>query len=480
MRPKPKVFLDIKPSRRTDPFASREKRINLSFVPAEKILGSLKRGIVIAMVVFVPFVFLGYVLAPVTTDILAQTISNSDREALENQLKELESQIVGYEKTIGDYQKQGATLANQIKSLNAKIAKINLEIKATTLSLSKLDGEIKGTTEKIRLTEVDIISNKSILAGAVQSLYENEDQGLFEVLLQNPKLSDFFGNLNSLLTLQDNLRNSLEDLRGLKAELVKQKEELSLERADAAALKSYQNAQKKEVEDVRREKDNLLKVTKGKESEYQKVLVETRKTASQIRSRIFEFLGGGELTFEQAYKLAKFAEQTTGVRAALILAVLDRESALGQNVGRCKYNEVSAATGRTAMHPTRDIPVFLDIVRELGLNPDTLTVSCANRDGAYGGAMGPAQFIPSTWSIYKDKIAQITGNNPSSPWRNGDAFAATALYLKDAGAAESERMAAARYYCGGRWNRYVCLNVYGAKVVEQARQFQRDIDILTG
>ncbi|MCX8015934.1 MAG: lytic murein transglycosylase [Patescibacteria group bacterium] len=393
----------------------------------------------------------------------------SERQALEKQLQELEAQIDEYQGNIAVLQKQANSLSQTIKLLDAQINKLNLQIKATNLQLQKLDSEIGTIKVNVTKTQKDIDETQDMLVYALKRIYEEGQKTLLVVFLSENTLSDAFTAVNDLTSLQTQIKNNLEQLVNLKTALVEQKENLTNEREEVLRLKSLQEVQKRQLEATKKEKDDLMRITKGQESRYQELLKKTQQTASQIRSRIFSLLGGGELSFEDAYKLAKFAGDQTRVRPALLLAVLDRESAFGRNVGRCNW--------KTAMHPTRDQPIFLQIVQELGISPDSVYVSCANSDGAYGGAMGPAQFIPSTWWQYKNRIAAITGNNPPSPWRNVDAFVAMALLLKDLGADKqtyaAEREAAARYYAGSRWRSF--LYSYGQWVVEKAQKYEADI-----
>ena len=69
--------------------------------------------------------------------------------------------------------------------------------------------------------------------------------------------------------------------------------------------------------------------------------------------------------------------------------------------------------------------------------------------------MGIAQFMPTTWLAYKDRIAAMTGHNPPNPWVPVDAFTASAIKLANAGANaqtyEAERKAYAIYIGGKYW-----------------------------
>ncbi|MDO8504614.1 MAG: lytic murein transglycosylase [Candidatus Liptonbacteria bacterium] len=479
-RRQPKVLSDIQ-FPEGSVYSALPGRLNLSFRAKKKfpVLELFKTCVVLAIVAVL---ILGHTTAPTTQTLAANATSEAERQALEAQLKELESQIGVYQGQISAYQKQGSSLKGEIGKLNAKIAKMNLEIKEGEYKLKQLSYQMADNQAKIVDTQNNIETQKANLSAILRNLYETGQTNIISVFLQSQKFSDFFNNINSLTSLQDSLRLTINQITDLKLRLEDEQEQLGIARYDTEALKIYNEQQKQETDKTKADKNQLLTATKGQESKYQELVKKTKETAAQVRSRIFQLLGGGEMSFGDAYKLAKLASDATGVRPAFILAILDRESALGQNVGKCTYKTAPMSQKKVKRSDgslKSEVDFFLGLTGELGFqNAEAVSVSCHNADGTYGGAMGPAQFMPSTWAGYSAQISAVTGRVPASPWNNGDAFAAAALYLKDSGAATSERTAAARYYCGGNWRRYVCTNVYAKKVIDQAALFEDDVATL--
>lgn len=506
---KPKHLIDLKKIT-SSVFSKKELRLDLRETKLIKIpiFKLFKIG---ALFVVCSYLVFGSALAPIDRGQLSMAAQNDEqRKQLEAELESSYEEIAQIQATIEQYRGQGKNLESEVKRLNAQIAKLNLQVKATNLSLKKLDDEIETNSGEIKRTETDIEKNKRVLVYALQNLYSSGSTSLVEVFLKNFEISDFFDNIKNLTDIQDDLRITLEKVMGLKQDLIEQNEQLIMRKKDANSLKAYQLSQQKAVASTKTEKSNLLQVTKGQESKYQDLLKETQIKAAQIRSQIFKLLGGGELTFGEAVKIGQLAEKATGVRAAFVLSILTQESGvnsvIGANLGKCYYNTPNnCISGKTVMKDAQKGP-YLALVSSLDISADSTPVSCAIcRDGNYGGAMGPAQFMPATWALYtgysespkgsgiwvrdasRDKVAAITGNNPSSPFNNADAFTATALLLKDniVGCRtiyktifSQESCAAAKYYAGGNWRSYMSVGRYGYRVAERATEFAEEIEIL--
>jgi len=176
----------------------------------------------------------------------------------------------------------------------------------------------------------------------------------------------------------------------------------------------------------------------------------------------------------------------TGIDPAFLLAILTQESNLGANVGQCYLTDPETGSGvgkntgtvfKNVMKPTRDVAPFLQITNALGFNAFQTAVSCPIAGVAgYGGAMGPAQFIPSTWKIYEERLHNALGYSPN-PWSPKDAFMASAMYLTNLGAVGSsvsaQNKAACRYYGSGGAS---CS--YSRSVQKLKTAIQADIDLL--
>ena len=135
------------------------------------------------------------------------------------------------------------------------------------------------------------------------------------------------------------------------------------------------------------------------------------------------------------------------------------------------------------MKPVRDIPLFVQLTKQLGRNYQETPVSCCifrnGKPWGWGGAMGPAQFIPSTWALFAEQVQQLLQKNTvADPWNVQDSFLAAALYLKKLGANgtyRGELNAALNYFgCRTAW----CVSHYGRPVLERTKKYENEINII--
>jgi peptidoglycan hydrolase CwlO-like protein len=427
----------------------------------------------------------------------AQTSSadvGARRAALQAQLDDLEKQIAATQGTLTGLKGEGQSIQRDINILDAGIKKSQLQIRATQVQIDALAQNIVVHANTIGELSGNLNSERASLAQIIRSTNQIDDSSLIEVVLSAEDLSTFFGDLDSYVTLKSALGQSSQQLVKTRAATETEKDALVTQKAEQERLRGIQAQEEASIVSQQAQKKVLLAKNKSTTAKYQSIFETQSKTAAQIRAELFSLAGGsGQIPLPTAITLAKAAGAATGVRPALILGILKQETNLGQNVGQCLLtNSPNKGDGKGkntgtpfdgVMKPTRDVDPFMTITSSLGIDWQSQPVSCPPSYG-YGGAMGPGQFIPSTWMLYTDRVARLAGHpgTPGNPWNNLDAFTATAMLMADNGAGaqtpDAERMAALRYFAGWGNASNPAYSFYGDGVMGFAAQFQSDIQTL--
>ena len=418
---------------------------------------------------------------------LVTSSSQSDKDYCRNELTQIETELANLVNQQKEQQKHTGTLKGDVDYLTSQIKALKTKIKARALIITQLKVDIKEKSNTIKSLSNKIDREHASLAQLIRNTNESDDENIVHLILSDESISNFYNDLESYASIKQAVKASADLIRGIKTQTEVAKKDLEKKQdAETDAKVELENAQKS-VSKSEVEKKQLLAISKNKEAEYQKLATQKKIQADKIRSALFSLAGiSQKIEFGTALAYASEVKNKLGVDPAFLLAVLTQESNLGSNVGQCYLTntETGAGVGKNTgtvfanvMKPTRDVKPFLEITNALGINTFQTAVSCPILGVAgYGGAMGPAQFIPSTWKIFEKRLESTLGYF-ANPWSPRDAFFASGMYLADLGAkgnsTSAQRKAACRYYGSGG---STCS--YGRSVMSLKSKIQDDIDLL--
>lgn len=396
----------------------------------------------------------------------AQTIL-CDTPAQKAQCQALYDQTVAEQKQaesdLTAAQAKSSSLSNDIAVLSAKIKAATLDIKAKNLLIASLGNDITDKQNHINGLEDSIAAGKQTLADLLRKTNEIDTASLPQVLLSQSTISGFFKDMDTFQAVQKGLADTFAALRSDEASTSAEKDALTTrQNAEVDARYEIQQQQKNIQADQAQQKQ-LLAISKGDEKSYSATVAAKASKAAQILAALFPLAGAKAIQFGDAINYANIVYQKTGVQPAFLLAMLKQETGIGSNVGTCYMTSPSNGSGintntntyvPNVMKPSRDVQPFLAITSSLGYDYKTTSVSCPQSIG-FGGGMGPAQFIPSTWTLLIGRISAALGVTVPNPWKPLDSFMAAGLYMSDLGAASSvavsttaQKNAACKYYSG--------------------------------
>ena len=408
-------------------------------------------------------------------------VQSAEQVQLQQQLQVIEDQITQYQQQVGALNGQKNTLQNKLNQLRQQQALTQLQVQAEDIQITELGAQITVAQAQVDQDAEKVSKLQDQITQLIRIIAERDEQPLVYAFVSQSSLSDVWSEIQDDSKITGGLSALSVEVESAAADLARQRADLAKQQDAIVNTVSIQAIQQAQLGDSIVQQAALVKQTSGRESVYQAVLKSTQAQAAQIRSRLYDLLGvSSQIDFGSAVQIADYVSAQTGVRPAFLLAILTQESNLGKNVGTCnRAGDPPSKSWRVVMKPNRDQQPFVQITQSLGMDTDTTPVSCPMHDGkgrqvGWGGAMGPAQFIPSTWVGYAPKVAAITGKT-ANPWDIRDAFLAAGIKLAANGATTQagEWAAAMRYFSGSTNPAY---SFYGDSVVAQAAKYQQDID----
>ena len=425
-----------------------------------------------------------------SNDLFAQSsadITLDRRNEIERQLMELEGEADNLDTILIQVRGEKRTLANEVKGVETEIKRREVEIKKLTLSIRKAELSIKNKEDAIEVLSEKISTSRKALEASIFLFYTYGEDNILAILLKNRNISDFFDSLHNLEQVKIDIYQKLDGFKASKVLVQKEKADLEEFEEEQTDLKQLQELERRALARKKREKDELVRLTQGKEALFQKLLTSKKRDIASLRTQLF-YLEKTGVTAEEAVRVADKAAERAGIRTAFLLALLEVETgkqfedgviSVGTNLGTgnwktdmydcyVKLRKKSAAEAEKK--------AFLAITGKLGLNPDTMPVSRKPSYGC-GGAMGQAQFLPTTWLRFESRVGQLTGHNPPSPWNVEDAFTAAAVFLAEAGAdskTPAGEIAAAKTYISGSpsCTRSIC-KYYSNRIISLAKEIDR-------
>lgn len=174
------------------------------------------------------------------------------------QIQDLNNQIAGSQAQVNQLAQQADTLANKVSMLNDQIGAIAAQLQLTQTKLDQVNAHIAQT-------EAQLATQKSILAGSLQTLYIQGDQSSLEILASSNNISDYFDKQQYLEQLNNKVQTAMQTILNLESSLKSQQ-------ADLTNLANNQQAQQQALGAARAQVAQLLAETQNQESNY-RVLV---------------------------------------------------------------------------------------------------------------------------------------------------------------------------------------------------------------
>ncbi|MFH1173370.1 MAG: peptidoglycan DD-metalloendopeptidase family protein [bacterium] len=203
-----------------------------------------------------------------------------------SRVKDLTEELEKNQKELAKQQSQAASLENQLAILDTKITKNELDLQVTQERIKGLAAELEKIEYTIKQKEEEIDNQMQQLVELIKLIYKLDQKSYLEVLVLNDSFSEFFNQMQFTNQVQDNLRESVDQLKKIKQELDMQQSGMELKKSELDDLKATLQAQMDSLDEQQTTKESLLDETRDSEKRYESLVSKLKLEQRQIDADI--------------------------------------------------------------------------------------------------------------------------------------------------------------------------------------------------
>ena len=204
-------------------------------------------------------------------------------------IEEIQRQIDQYSSLLNSTSKEARTLKSALSSLELTQKKLEADLRLTSTQITKTALTLEDINEDIVVAEEKIASTSEAMAVNIRNMQMAESETVLEELLANKSISDAWDYINALRTIEGRVKLALTDLRETRMELGAKRDQAEGEKVKLESYRKALTDKSKVVELSKAEKDQLLKDTQNKESNYKALLDQKIKEREAFEKELFEY-----------------------------------------------------------------------------------------------------------------------------------------------------------------------------------------------
>lgn len=250
----------------------------------------------------------------------------ADLNSLIEQRNKLQAELEKSQSAASNKNAEAKSLQTQINSLNNDIKDIESKISQTGSQIDNTQKSIDDLSGTIDQKNQELAKLKTQLNTAIVELYRFSSRSDLEVFFGSTSLADSSNQSKYVEAVQMQVNAIYSKVKGVKADLEKQKGDQEAKKAELDSLKNQQEAYRKGVEYQKIQKNKILGMTVDQQKQYE-------ANASKLKSEITSI--SSQIYAERQKRLSGGREQLVGGGSGYPYSSIDEPDAWGFLTREC-------------------------------------------------------------------------------------------------------------------------------------------------